>query len=249
MNGAQNHFSFIVTCFNLEKYIGECLDSLVNQKYPSGYFEIVCIDDESTDGSESILESYRKKFQNIVVRRIRNSGLEKACNVGLKIAKNDLVVRVDGDDILSRNFLAVMDRAVRENPGIDFYYCRDYIEYYSLKEQHRKRLPLFDAEDIFARGDFFATGTVYRKKDLADIGYFSEETKNCGLENYCVILEFLTKEKKGFAVSGASFCYRRHSANMSGLKRGAIVRFGKSLLKKYGREFKTNEYHPYGLTI
>ncbi len=249
MAGIENKFSLIVTCYNFEDFLPDCLDSLVNQDYSQRDYEIVCVDDGSTDGSATIMGKYKKRFENLSMLCLQNSGLEKACNTGIRASRYDWVVRVDSDDRLDPYFLSVMNRAINRRPEFDFYYCKDYFEYYSDAERHEKHLPDFSVEEIFTRGDFFATGTVYKKKNLAEIGYFPEAVKNCGLENYNVVLELLKKNKKGLAVSGTWFDYRRHHANMSMLRREAIVDFGHKLLKHYGRPFVTNEYHPYGLKL
>ncbi len=250
MSGPITHrFSIVVTCYNFGDYLDECLRSLTGQVYDPRDYEIVCVDDGSTDNTGSIIEKYRKVFRNLEALRIENSGLEKACNTGIRHARFDWIVRVDSDDALDPKFLSVMNQAMNQYPQFDFYYCKDYFEYYSGSERFRKSLPNFDVEEIFTRGDFFATGTVYRKTDLKEVGLFPEKIKNCGLENYTVVLALLSKGKRGFAVPETWFNYRRHQTNMSSLKREAIILFGRELLKRYGRDFITNTYHPYGLKL
>ncbi len=181
--------------------------------------------------------------------RIQNSGLEVACNTGIRASQFDRVIRVDSDDIVAPNLLRVMDEAISRQPTSDFYYCQQYVEYYSDSEKFEKSVPVFDKEEIFSRGDFFATATVYKKSDLAEVGYFPESVKNCGLENYSVVLDLISRGKRGLAVPGTFFNYRRHHANMSIVKRNAIIEYGQRLLKRHGREFRTNEFHPYNLKL
>ncbi len=245
----KSFFSIIVSCYNSEEYLGACLESVIGQDYDPAFFEIICVDDGSTDRSPQIIEGYKNRYPHFVATRIENSGLEKACNRGIRLSKYDWIMRVDADDMIARDLLSRMNRALHEKPGYDFYYCKNYVEYYSDREQSAKELPDFDPEEIFSRGDFFATGTVYRKSALAEIGFFPEEIKNCGLENYTVILALLSRKKRGLAVPGASFSYRRHRTNMSTVKRDAIIEYGKTLLRRYGRHFQTNQYHPYGLKL
>lgn len=243
-------FSFIIACYNTELYIEACLQSLIEQDYAQQDFEIVCVDDGSTDRSSEIIQRMAAAHPSLFqVVRIPNSGLEKACNRGVSASRYDRIVRVDADDMLDRHFLRKMNQALTENPDCDFYYCQDYVEYYSPEKQIARHLPDFDAEEVFSRGDFFATGTVYKKEDLAAIGFFPEGIKNCGLENYNVVLALLTRGRKGKAVPGASFYYRRHATNMSTLKRQAIIVYGEKLLARYGRKFTTNQNHPYGLQL
>ena len=249
MKPRQYPFSIIVACYNGEKYLDECLESLIRQNYGPDLFEVVCVDDGSNDSSPRIIQNFKNRFQNFTVVTLQNSGLEKACNAGIRSAKFSHIVRVDADDRIDLNFLSKMNQAMLKNPEYDFYYCKNYIEYYSEEKKYAKELPEFKQEEIFERGDFFATGTVYRKSDLVEIGLFPEGEKNCGLENYFVILSLLSRGKKGFPVAGASFDYRRHETNMSTVKQVAIIEYGKKLLMSYGRKFQTNQFHPYGLRI
>ena len=241
-------FSIIISNYNYKNFLKNCIESALYQDYPFDQFEVVCIDDGSTDDSWSLIQNYKSQAH---FRPFRNSnkGLEKTCNFGIQQAKYDRIIRLDADDKLNPNLLSLMDLSIRKNPQYDFYYCQDYIEYFSDDEKNQKTLPPFDPQEIFERGDFLATGTVYKKSDLKEVGFFPEEVKNCGLENYSVILELIHRGKVGLGVPGSPIFYRRHKENMSTVKRNAIVQFGRSLLKRYGREFKTNVYHPYGLKL
>lgn len=244
-----NKFSFIVTCFNLEKYIERCLSSLIDQDYPKTHYQIVCVDDGSTDRSLEIIKGLEKKHADILIISQKNAGLERSCNRGIGSARYDWIVRVDGDDFLDPSYLRRIDEAMKNGPKHDFYYCKGYFEYYSEEKSYFKEVPDFNRDEIFERGDFFATATAYQRSDLSEIGFFPEGTVNCGLENYSVILSLLSLGKKGKAVEGAIFYYRRHETNMSTLRRSQIILFGKELLKGYGRDFKTNKHHPYGLVL
>lgn len=241
-------FSVITACYNTEKYVRECVESVLRQDYPPDAFELVCVDDGSTDRSTDILRSF-EGMPNFVLKRTENRGLEAACNLGISTARYDRVVRLDADDTLDPQFLRVMARAIDQWSSEDFYYCKGYVDLYADGTSRPRTLPEYDAEEVFSRGDFFATGTVYKKNDFESAGRYDERVRNCGLENYNLILRLISKGKKGRAVPGASFHYRRHTENMSLVKRDAIIRYGRELLASFGREFRTNEFHPYQLTI
>jgi len=249
MKTSPTEFSLIVTCYDSEKFVRESLESIHAQDYEHDQFEVICVDDGSRDQTADIIQEFKSRFPYIVYLKTIHQGLEKACNEGVRQAKFPWIVRVDSDDMIKANFLTRMNKAIQETAGMSFYYCKQYMEYYFKENQIAKELPEFDPEEIFSRGDFFATGTVYRKSDLFEIGLFPENVVNCGLENYSVILSLIVHQKKGVAVSGTGFCYRRHSTNMSTLRRTAIIEYGKQLLVSYHRSFQTNQYHPYGLII
>lgn len=92
-------FSIIVPVYNVEKYILECLDSILKQDYDN--YEILLINDGSTDKSGNICEIYAAKNEKIKVFHKKNGGLSSARNFGLERATGDYVVFVDSDDYIA----------------------------------------------------------------------------------------------------------------------------------------------------
>lgn len=90
--------SVVVLVYNTEYYLEECLDSLVNQTLDD--IEIICVNDESTDGSLNILKKYARKYDNIKIIDQKNQGGAIAGNNGLKVAKGEYVALMDSDDIV-----------------------------------------------------------------------------------------------------------------------------------------------------
>ena len=88
--------SIIVPVYNVERYLRQCLDSLVDQTYQN--IEIICVDDGSTDASSEILTEYALKNSKVRVIRQENSGLSVARNVGFSFATGKYVMYVDSDD-------------------------------------------------------------------------------------------------------------------------------------------------------
>ena len=79
--------SIIVPVYNVEKYLKDCLDSLLDNNFPYTDYEIICVNDGSTDGSGDILDEYAERYENIVVINQENSGVSVARNKGLLVAK------------------------------------------------------------------------------------------------------------------------------------------------------------------
>lgn len=92
--------SVIIPVYNAEKYLPKSLDSVFAQ---SGSFEVIAINDGSTDNSLKILQDYAKKHSNMVVIKQENKGVAAARNTGLKVAKNKYITFVDSDDWLENN--------------------------------------------------------------------------------------------------------------------------------------------------
>lgn len=98
--------SIVVPVYNVEKYLSQCLDSILTQTYKN--LEIILVDDGSTDKSGSICDSYKKKDPRIVVIHKENGGLSDARNAGVAICKGDFISFVDSDDYLSPYFYEIL---------------------------------------------------------------------------------------------------------------------------------------------
>ena len=105
--------SVIIPVYNVEKYLGECLDSVLGQTLRD--IEVICVDDGSTDGSPAMLEKYAAKDPRVKVLRQENSGAGVARNTGLSVASGDYLFFCDPDDWCDRDMLRVMyGRAVKD---------------------------------------------------------------------------------------------------------------------------------------
>lgn len=108
--------SIIVPVYNVEKYLSKCLDSLLQQDIPHSEYEIIVVNDGSTDGSLSIAEDYARKNENIILISQENKGLSGARNTGIDNARGKYLMFVDSDDYLEMNSLGDI---------IDFSYKND----------------------------------------------------------------------------------------------------------------------------
>lgn len=107
-------FSIIVPVYNVESYLAECLDSIVNQTYQD--YEIICINDASTDSSYEKMLFYAERYPQIkTVNNECNRGLSFCRNVGMDLAKGEYILFVDSDDMLYPDALSILDRAVAQN--------------------------------------------------------------------------------------------------------------------------------------
>ncbi len=87
--------SCIVPVYNAERFLDECIQSILNQTYTN--FELILINDGSTDRSEAIMRQYRDPRIRVITQR--NSGIVRALNRGLSVAAGDFIARMDADDI------------------------------------------------------------------------------------------------------------------------------------------------------
>lgn len=98
--------SFIVPVYNAEKYLRGCIDSLYRQELSEEDFEVVCINDGSTDNSKNVLESCKSKHNNFVLINQENRGVSHARNAGIDVAKGKYIRFVDADDYIADNMTA-----------------------------------------------------------------------------------------------------------------------------------------------
>ncbi len=100
-------FSIIIPVYNVEPYLRDCLNSIVAQSYHD--YEVICVNDGSTDGSLAILLEYESKYANIVVIDSLNGGTASARNKGLEVAQGDYIWFVDSDDWIEKDALQLLN--------------------------------------------------------------------------------------------------------------------------------------------
>ena len=98
--------AILIPVYNAEKYLRECLDSVLAQTFPD--WEAICVDDGSTDGSGAILDEYAAKDGRFRVIHQKNAGVSAARNAALDVAKGEWVCFVDADDVIDRDWLRAM---------------------------------------------------------------------------------------------------------------------------------------------
>lgn len=121
--------SVIVPVYNVEKYLAECLDSVLMQDFPD--YEILCVEDKSQDRSREILQEYACRNERIrMILHDQNAGLSAARNSGLAVAQGKYILFVDSDDILAEGALRKLYTYAEEKAAeiVYFNYKRIYEE-------------------------------------------------------------------------------------------------------------------------
>lgn len=119
--------SIIVPVYNVGEYIEMCLDSLLEQDIEKSWYEIICVNDGSTDNSLSILQEYAKTNGNIRVINKTNGGVASARNLGLDSAIGQYIWFVDADDWLARNSFALIAEQIQKYHPSAIQLSFDYI--------------------------------------------------------------------------------------------------------------------------
>lgn len=123
--------SVIIPVYNAEKYLCECLDSIINQTLRD--IEIICIDDGSTDNSLNILTEYASRDNRFIIISQKNSGVGIARNLCLQKVSGEYLVFVDPDDWISKNtaFQQMYDYAKQNDAEVVHFDNFEYIEYFN----------------------------------------------------------------------------------------------------------------------
>ena len=162
--------SIIVPCYNVAPWIAECLDSILANSYD--HYEILCVDDGSTDDTRELLEKYAGN-PHVRLFHQANSGVSAARNVGLREMSGDFVLFVDGDDAIDPDCLTMLVDAVANEPSpsdILAFRHRTLIEYPDKPpkiESHAATMPPCETE-FQVRELLFNPLIGYSKKDVQE---------------------------------------------------------------------------------
>jgi glycosyltransferase involved in cell wall biosynthesis len=154
--------SVLIPAFNEELYLGRCIRSLLNQSISAEEFEIIIINDASSDNTQKVIDQYR---DNVVqLKNESNIGLPASLNKGILNAKGQFIVRVDADDYVHQEYLRVLSIHLQLNNSLDAVACD-----YDLVD---------DRQDLITHVNCFekpiGCGIMYRVEQLISIGCYDE---------------------------------------------------------------------------
>lgn len=120
--------SILMPVKNADKYLEECLDSIVNQTYTN--WELIAVNDHSTDYSEDMLHAYADEHSGIKIYQNTGHGIISALQLAEQKSSGEFISRMDADDIMAHNKLEVLFAAINEHPVI----ATSYVRYFSEGE-------------------------------------------------------------------------------------------------------------------
>lgn len=170
--------SVVAPCFNAEKYLEEALRSIYAQDYPN--FEVIIVDDGSTDASYAMLEQLQASY-GFQLYRQRNQGVSAALNLGLQHARGDYVATPDLDDIMLPHSLSVRAEYLDQHPEVG---CVGALVIYidsegqETKRQSSNRIRQLDFDYLL--GNAYVCGapvSLYRMEALRAAGFYDPQIK------------------------------------------------------------------------
>lgn len=205
VNERQPLISIIIPVYNIEKYIRQCLDSVINQTYR--YLEILVVDDGSTDGSGKICDEYAEDNRVKIIHQT-NKGLSGARNVGIDIASGSFILLVDGDDYIELNTVECLLKACLDT-NADVSCCGHYKEYTNKSISHALTKKSYEGKNLTSvvmEGSTFghyAWGKLY-KKELFNNCRFPEDML---FEDIATTWKLLIKCQRVTCISDVLFHY------------------------------------------
>lgn len=200
--------SIIIPVYNAENTLNRCLDSIVNQEYKN--YEVILINDGSTDNSKKILDEYKDKYTNIIVKHKINEGVSSARNMGLEIASGKYIMFADSDDFFINQWLGKLNHELLKDDidlvvtsFIEVDFKRNELNHNILKDENQNscivnKLPGFYFTEGFIHPCW---GKLYKKEIIINDNIrflnqsLSEDTIfNISYLKYCKNILFLNKK-------------------------------------------------------
>ena len=249
-------FSIIVPCYNVEKYIDECMESILKQSLGVERLQIILVDDASTDQTREKLRYYADEYpDNIIVVLCDINGRQgTARNIGMQYAEGEYISFVDADDLISLNMYNILNKVAEKlSPDIiKFKYTAKKIEikknqecifrYYDLRDIELRKKLLFD-QNILNES---CTMKVYRKSLIDKSGVYFAERVSYEEPLFTYPLNFYANS---IAVSDIYLYYYRFNSEGTTVKQmkklQSIVDHMAVQLETYETMCKTNFYDSY----
>ena len=234
--------SIVIPVYNVEDYLKECLESILNQNYDISKIEIILIDDGSIDNSLNICKKYKEKYSNIKLLEQPNSGVSKARNNGIKNALGKYIMLLDSDDTISKSAIKNLFNFFEQH-----YNEIDIVTYPIKFNRHGKitKNIRYDAYDkgtgIYDVNEYIylnqSTVNIMIKNEFENTNLYNENMKLSEDQNFDTEM-IMKKEKIGY-VNEAIYYYRKYDASVSASKNNPyycfdnIMSYNEMLLKQY----------------
>lgn len=210
--------SVIIRTYNSAGFAQEAIDSTLNQTLDRDHYEIIVVDDGSSDGTTDLLRDYDNRIRIIAQD---HQGAAQASNRGIMESRGTYVTLLDADDALERNALESMLGAMQRDPSIDFLYY-DYIE-----ESGAQKKIVSTKDNIF---DTLACGIIFRRSLFDEAGLYDGSLV---FGEYDLLIRLMRLKKIGRHIPLAFYHYRRTGHSLTSDK-DRVEKGIAQLREKYG---------------
>lgn len=236
--------SIIVTLFNYQDLIKKCLLSAINQKTNLGY-EIILVNDCSTDKSLSIAESVLKnnKVPYTIINKSKNTGLAHSRNQGISISKGEYFFILDADNYIKDNCIQVHYDTIVKSGNIAAYAKIKCIEKETGKEFYKSDSN-FNPDVLFNHGNYIDAMAMFHKEKVKSIGTYDENMPYMGWEDYDLWLNIATNNfDVDFIGTELSYYVAKNDSMITNtnLFRNEIKKYLKNKYVYFERPFNSNK--------
>lgn len=156
----KKRYSIIIPVYNCQDYIGRCIESIINQKYKN--YEIILIDDGSSDNSGTICDEYAKDNKQIKVIHKKNEGVSAARNDGLNQVSGKYICFLDSDDYIDKNYFDTIDKIIEKHNEVEL------INFGFYSEVENSKFELLSS-DIINYKEKYYNSQIKIKKDFVNL--------------------------------------------------------------------------------
>ena len=198
-----NKVSVIVPCYKLAQYLPEALDSVLAQSFRD--WECIVVNDGSPDNTAEIIDEYCRKDSRFKALNLKNGGVIKARNEGVKLSHGDYLLFLDADDILMPDYLE--KAASRMDADANVLIVTGPAEFFGeAKKSYKMVIPPFSRETMLGRNCIHISSLV-RRSDFDRVGGFSPDMA-AGLEDWDFWLGILEKDGEVVVLDTPAIRYR-----------------------------------------
>lgn len=218
--------SVTICTYNSAATLGPALESALNQSLPLPDYEVLVVNDGSTDESFDLIDEYTKGHPTIRALHLKNNqGLAAACNSGLQAAKGKYFIRLDADDLFHQDILSSLTRRM-DSEETDMVYCDRYDV--TLKNGHRRLIQI----EPFNLFKLLATGTMFRTNIVRELGGY----RSLFWEEYDLYMRYLLHSgRTPVRVPRPLYYYSLHESSMTA-DPASVLAGWKELREVWGEE-------------
>ena len=230
-------FSIVTISYNQDKYLEECITSVLNQSFKN--FEYIVVDDGSTDSSREIILKYKSKLKYIFKD---NSGPSDSLNKGFNLARGEIFYYINSDDYILKDSLSLVDKLFKKNNDKDIIYGNGFIV--DEKSYFKKKMisTNFSLKRFkYRRANICQQATFIKNKAFNDVKGFN--TLNDKSWDYELFIDIYQKSKKILRVKNFLGAYRIYPGTITSLGyKNLIVQEERMFLKYFKRKRSKLDY-------
>ncbi|MGL6130992.1 MAG: glycosyltransferase family 2 protein [Fusobacteriaceae bacterium] len=252
--------TIVIPIYNVEKYISECIESVIKQKYKN--IEIILVNDGSTDKSLKIIEEYSYEDKRIKIITKKNGGLSSARNRGIEEATGDYIFNLDGDDFLDSDTIEnLVNEVLKSKDSIDvvvgnlsLFFCDDSKKIWidsNLEENKIHSGKDYLEKYFFVGKACYSSCNKLWKRDLYIKNNIWHPLEISLGEDSNTVVRLMSKAKNIIKLNKSVYNYRMNPQSMTKVKAKKILQFEKSikLLDEYFLEdSQVNFFEKYRLS-